>query len=80
YGTGVKNPTLFDLYGFTPTFRPNPALQPEFGRGWDIGVDKNFLDGCISIGASYFEQRIRDLITGAGNTSINLPGVSRTRG
>jgi vitamin B12 transporter len=80
YGTGVKNPTLFELYGFTPTFRPNPDLKPEFGRGWDIGADYELLGGRIALGATYFEQRIRDLIAGAGNTSINLPGVSRARG
>lgn len=80
YGTGVKNPTLFELYGFAANFRPNPDLDPEFGRGWDIGVDQEALDGRITLGATYFEQRIRDLITGAGNTSINLPGVSRARG
>ncbi len=80
YGTGVKNPTLFELYGFAANFRPNPDLQSEFGRGWDIGVDQDILDGRISLGATYFEQRIRDLIAGAGNTSINLPGVSRARG
>lgn len=80
YGTATKNPTLFELYGFTPTFRPNPDLKPEFGRGWDIGLDQEFLDGRIALGATYFEQRIRDLIAGAGNTSINLQGTSRTRG
>ncbi len=80
YGTGVKNPTLFELYGFTSTFRPNPDLQPESGRGWDIGWDQQFLNGRVVLGATYFEQRIRDLITGAGDTSINLPGVSCSRG
>src|SRR5258708_36681784 len=34
-GTGVKNPSLFELYGFTNTYRGNPDLKPERAQGWD---------------------------------------------
>lgn len=80
YGTGVKNPTLFELYGFAANYQGNPDLKPERGTGWDIGIDQTFLAGRAIADATFFEQRIEDLIQGSGQTSINLPGQSRIRG
>lgn len=81
-GTGVKNPTLFELYGTFPGFIGNPDLKPESAEGWDVGIDQPFLDGRILLGATYFEQRITDLIQldSVNNTVENLPGVSRIDG
>ncbi|SLN76682.1 TonB-dependent receptor plug domain-containing protein [Oceanibacterium hippocampi] len=80
YGTGVKNPTLFELFGFGPTFVPNPGLSQEKSKGWDIGVEQEILDGRATIDVTYFDNRITDLIQGAGNTAINISGTSRIRG
>ena len=36
-GTGVKDPTYTELFGFDPTsFVGNPNLKPEKSRGWDV--------------------------------------------
>jgi len=80
YGTGVKNPTLFELFGFTPTFRGNPNLQPEKGEGWDIGIAQSLFSGRLVLEATYFDQRIDNLIVGSGRTSRNLAGESRAYG
>ena len=80
YGTGVKNPTLFELFGFTPTFRGNPNLEPEKGEGWDLGIVQTLFDGRLVLEATYFDQRIDNLIVGAGQTSRNLSGESRAYG
>ncbi|MGF7174785.1 TonB-dependent receptor plug domain-containing protein [Azospirillum doebereinerae] len=80
YGTGVKNPTLFELYGYTATFRGNPNLKPEKGRGWDAGFDQPLWGKRASVDATWFNQRIRDQITGTGTSAINLPGEARVRG
>jgi len=80
YGTGVKNPTLFELYGFAANYQGNPDLRPERGTGWDIGIDQPFLAGRAIADATFFEQQIEDLIQGMGQTSVNLPGQSRIRG
>lgn len=80
YGTGVKNPTLFELYGEIPGFDPNPDLKPESARGWDIGVDQTLFDGRLDFGISYFEQRVTDLIGPDGNTVVNEPGTSDIKG
>jgi vitamin B12 transporter len=80
YGTGIKNPTLFELYGSTPTYNGNADLEPEKARGWDVGVDQSFLDNRLLLEATYFNQRIEDLIQGSGQTSNNLDGTSRVDG
>lgn len=80
YGTGVKNPTMFELYGYTQDYQGNPGLEPERASGWDLGVEQPFWGGRAVLDATYFDQRITDLIQGSGNTSVNLPGVSRIRG
>ena len=76
----MKNPTLFELFGFGPNFVPNPDLKPEESIGWDIGVEQGFLDDRVSVDVTYFNNRITDLIQGAGNTAINLDGISKIQG
>lgn len=80
YGEGVKNPTLFELFGFGPNFVPNPNLNPESSVGWDAGVEQTFFDGRLVADVTYFENRIEDLIQGAGLTAVNLAGESEIRG
>ena len=80
YGTGVKNPSLFELYGHTQGYQGNPNLKPERATGWDAGFDQPLWGGRVAIDGTWFAQRIEDLITGAGRTSVNMPGTSRVRG
>ena len=80
YGTGVKNPTLSELFGFGPNFVPNSNLSPEKSKGWDIGVEQRFLGDVLSADVTYFNNQITDLIQGAGNTAVNLDGVSKIHG
>ena len=80
YGTGVKNPTLFELFGFAPGFTPNPRLTPEKSNGWDAGVEQSIFDRRLSVDVTYFANRIRNHISGGFDTSVNLDGVSRIRG
>lgn len=79
-GSGVKNPTLFQLFGSTPGFAGNPNLTPEKAVGLDLGIEKTFLGGRMKLDATVFANWIEDLITGSGNTAVNLDGTSRTRG
>jgi len=80
YGTGVKNPSTFELYGYTNTYRGNPDLKPEEATGWDVGVDQTLFAGMATADVTYFNQRITDLITGSGQTSVNMPGTSKVDG
>lgn len=80
YGTGVKNPTLSELFGFGPDFIPNPDLKPEKSRGWDVGVEQSFLNDRLTVDVTYFNNRIKDLIQGFGNFADNVHGTSKIDG
>ncbi len=64
YGTGFKAPTLNQLYVSYPAFFyfANPRLQPEQSRGFDVGFEQPLLDDRFRFGATYFRNRIKDLI------------------
>lgn len=63
WGEGFAAPTLFQLnFVCCGGTEPNRALQPETSEGWDAGVEKHFLDGGISIRATYFHQATKNLI------------------
>jgi len=80
YGEGVKNPTIFELFGFAANFSGNPNLSPETAEGWDIGVEQSLLGGNAILDVTYFESDITDLIQGSGTTAVNLTGTSETYG
>lgn len=58
-GTGAKAPTLFQR--FSPQFG-TPQLDPETSFGFDAGIDQDFLNGRLTVSATYFSNRIRNLI------------------
>ena len=63
-GTGFKAPTLSELFqDFPPFFFANPNLKPETSTGWDAGVEQGFAKDTLRIGATYFYNRISNLIT-----------------
>ncbi len=80
YGTGIKNPTVFELYGFIQTFRGNPDLQPEEAEGWDIGIEQKIFADALTLDVTYFDQRVDQLIVGFAQSAINIDGESRSRG
>ncbi|MEO7510699.1 MAG: TonB-dependent receptor, partial [Gemmatimonadaceae bacterium] len=59
-GGGFKAPTFLET--FSGAFSVgNPALRPERSRGWEVGAEQR-LPGRVTLGATYFDQRFRDLI------------------
>lgn len=78
YGTGFKAPSLYERFGNAPTnygtaYTGNPALKPEESSGWEAGVEQAALGGRIEGGASYFSNRIENLIE-----TIYLPSFDST--
>ncbi len=67
WGAGIKDPSLYELYGSPGVFPvlPNPDLLPERSRGWDAGIDQSLLDDRLIVETTYFDQRIEDFITTA---------------
>lgn len=80
YGTGIKNPTLVELFGFTPDFTGNENLSPEESNGGDIGIEYISDDTRHFFDMTFFHRDIEDLITGSGNTAINIDGESTSKG
>ena len=82
-GTGFRVPAIAQRFGFYG----NPDLLPERSRGWDVGWQEPFLDGELTLDATYFRNDFQDLIvfdtslggpTGFG--ALNNVGRARTSG
>ena len=80
YGTAVKNPTLTELFGYSGDFQGNPDLQPETSRGYDFGWEQALFDQRLRLDLTVFDNRIDNIIVGAGRSVVNLPGESTSRG
>jgi vitamin B12 transporter len=62
-GSGIKNPSVFELFGFDPDFFiGNPSLEPERSEGWEIGVEQSLAERRVLIGVTYFDSTLRDEI------------------
>lgn len=87
FGTGVKNPGFYELYGyFDGRFIGNPDLRPERSSGWEAGVEQKLAANRLTIGATYYQSRLTDeiFITYPPPNFVPTPGnrssVSRQRG
>jgi vitamin B12 transporter len=86
WGTGIKNPSFVERYGFTPdTFLGNPDLKPELNRHLSTGI--RYQPDRWSMAITLFRDRLKDEIDGfafapelGGFTSINESGTSRRDG
>ncbi|MBV8806956.1 MAG: TonB-dependent receptor, partial [Sinobacteraceae bacterium] len=74
-GSGFKAPTLSELFqDFPPFFYANPALKPETSIGYDIGFEQGIGGDIARAGATYYYNRIRNLINiaASGITYANI--------
>jgi len=84
-GTGVKNPTLIELFGFFPAsnFTGNPNLEPESSLGVSIGYEQSI--GNVDFSVDVFRSELRNEITTLFNpdfstTVVNLNTDSTRQG
>ena len=62
-GEGVKNPGVFELFGYYPAyFIGNPDLKPERSQGWELGWDQSIAGGQGQVSAVWFRSHLRDEI------------------
>ncbi|PKH04184.1 TonB-dependent receptor [Psychromonas sp. MB-3u-54] len=80
HGTGVKNPSLGQMYGETSYYSGNADLTPEESRSWDAGVEYNFVNADAYIDLTYFDSLYTDMITYGSNTYSNLDNEATSRG
>ena len=86
-GTGTKDPTFVERFGFTPdTFVGNSNLRPERSRSTTVALDQAIGERA-SIRVSYFHDKLEDEIDGfvfdataGGFTAINANGDSHRQG
>jgi vitamin B12 transporter len=66
-GSGFKAPTLSELFQSYPAFFfiANPNLSPETSTGYDAGVEQTLARETLRLGATYYYNRVRNLIVTA---------------
>ena len=62
YGTAFKAPSLFELYGPGPFCSGNRSIQPEYSRGYEVGVEQGMFDRKVKAGITYFFNSFSNLI------------------
>lgn len=80
YGTGFRAASLFERYGVDSYgYVGNPNLRPEQSEGWEAGFTTDIpaagRTNFATVGATYFDQRVRNLIEGVYSpvdTEINV--------
>src|SRR5262249_705929 len=76
-GSGFKAPTLSELFqDFPPFFFANPHLKPETSVGYDLGLEQSLIEGVVRVGATYFHNTLRNLIT-TDETGTNNANMGR---
>jgi vitamin B12 transporter len=72
--------------GFSPPssqdkiFGNNFDLEPERNRGWDVGAEQQLLNGRVQLGATYFHNRLTNVIGFSGFFEMLNLGAARTQG
>ena len=61
FGTAFKAPTFFESFN-TAFSTGNAELDPERSRSWEAGLRHSSPDGRMALGATWFDQRFRDMI------------------
>jgi vitamin B12 transporter len=87
YGTGIKNPTFTERYGYFNDFTGNPDLKPEESTGWEAGIDQRLLSDQLKLSLTWFHEELEDEINGfvfdpasGGSTAENENGTSERDG
>ena len=62
FGTAFREPTFEETSATQPFDVGNPDLEPERSRSWEAGAEQDIVRGRASVGATYFNQRFRDMI------------------
>jgi vitamin B12 transporter len=61
YGTAVKNPGFYELFGYSDgRYIGNPDLRPEKSQGWEAGIGRHA--GPATIDVTWFDSRLKDEI------------------
>lgn len=71
YGEAFRAPSYQELYFQTAANTPNPDLDPERSRTWELAFDYLASDR-LKLGLNLYRFKRTDLISGAGGTFANV--------
>ena len=80
-GTGVKNPQVSELYGWSSDWVANPDLKPETSESWDLGGEFRPGLGDLTFDLTYFNNKVTNLIRsicGANCDDPQTPNISKS--
>lgn len=66
-GRAFKAPTFCEQFCDAPFVVGDSTLRPERSTMWEAGVEQALADGRVSVWATYFDQRFRDMIVYDGS-------------
>jgi vitamin B12 transporter len=72
-GSAFREPTFEESSSSQPFDVGNPDLRPERSRSWEAGAEQDIAHGRASVGATYFNQRFRDMIQYNGLVAEGTP-------
>lgn len=84
-GRAFKAPTFCEQFCDAPFVVGDSSLRPERSTSWEIGVEQEIARGQLSVWATYFAQRFRDMILYDGSAPPGQPtylngAAARARG
>jgi vitamin B12 transporter len=84
-GRSFKAPTFCEQYCDAPFVVGDSSLRPERSTSWEAGIEQNLIQGRLSVWATYFNQRFRDMVvydaSGApGDPTYRNGAAARSRG
>lgn len=80
FGTSFKEPTFDENYGSGYGDIGNATLSPERSSSWEVGLEQALLGGRLRAGATWFEQRFRDMIQFTFNVPPGAPNYANVAG
>src|SRR3954468_15075268 len=72
-GRAFKAPTFCEQFCDAPFVVGDSSLSPERSNSWEIGVEQPLAGSLLSIWATYFDQKFRDMIVYDGSAAPGQP-------
>lgn len=72
-GRAFKAPTFCEQFCDAPFVVGDSALRPERSNSWEVGLEQELVPQRVSLWATYFDQRFRDLILYDGGAPPGSP-------
>jgi vitamin B12 transporter len=84
-GRAFKAPTFCEQFCDAPFVVGDSTLQPERSTSWEVGLEQELIAGRLSLWATWFDQRFRDMIVYDGSAPPGEPtylngAAARARG